>query len=140
MSKKDTSDYAVTAQGLYGTGEDATFSGVMSFMRRKYTKEVDGADLVVWGIPLDTSVTNRPGTRFGPAAIRQASCIMDADPVYPFNMDVFDILAVADYGDCPISTNRIWENPERIEKEAKRLLGQQTNLESIGAETSCVDI
>ena len=84
MGKKDQSDYAITAQGFLGAGEDATFSGVMSFMRRKYSKNVDGADLVVMGIPLDTSVTNRPGTRFGPAAIRRASCIMDSDPVYPF--------------------------------------------------------
>lgn len=134
MGKKDNSDHAITASSLMGTGEDATFSGVMSFMRRKYTKDVEGADLVVWGIPLDTSVTNRPGTRFGPNAIRQASCIMDADPIYPFHLDVFDILAVADYGDCAISTNRVWENPERIETEAASILDSGAYLLSLGGD------
>ena len=91
MGKKDTGDHAITTNSLLGSGGDPTFSGVMSFMRRKYTKDVEGADLVVWGIPLDTSVTNRPGTRFGPNAIRRASCILDADPQYPFHMDFFEL-------------------------------------------------
>ena len=134
MGKKDQSDYAITASSLLGTAEDATFSGVMSFMRRKYTKDVAGADLVVWGIPLDTSVTNRPGTRFGPEAIRRASCIMDMDPVYPFHLDVFNTLAIADYGDCAISTNRVWENPERIEAEASKILDTGAYLLSLGGD------
>ena len=134
MSKKDKSDYAITANSLLGTGEDPTFSGVMSFMRRKYTKDVEGADLVVWGIPLDTSVTNRPGTRFGPNAIRKASCTLDADPQYPFHMDFFETLAVADYGDCALSTNRVWENPERIENEAKAILDKGAYLLSLGGD------
>lgn len=131
---KDKADRAITTHSLLGNGEDATFSGVMSFMRRKYTKDVEGADLVVLGIPLDTSVTNRPGTRFGPAAIRQASCILDADPIYPFNVDFFEKFAVADYGDCPISTNRVWENPERIEAEASKILDTGAYLLSLGGD------
>jgi len=134
MGKKSASDYAITSNSLLGTGHDATFSGVMSFMRRKYTKDVDGADMVVWGIPLDTSVTNRPGARFGPAAIRRASCILDADPQYPFHLDPFETLAVADYGDCSISTSRIWENPERIENEAKKILDTGAYLLSLGGD------
>ncbi len=134
MGKKDQSDHAVTANSLLGAGEDSTFSGVMSFMRRRFTKDVDGADLVVWGIPLDTSVTNRPGTRFGPAAIRRASCIMDTDPIYPFNVDYFDRFAVADYGDCPVSTNRVWENPEIIESGAKSILDTGAYLLSLGGD------
>jgi len=134
MGKKDHSDHAVTANSLLGSGEDSTFSGVMSFMRRKYTKNIEGADLVVWGIPLDTSVTNRPGTRFGPAAIRRASCTLDADPQYPFHLDFYETFAVADYGDCAVSTNRVWENPERIEQEAKSILDSGTYLLSLGGD------
>ena len=134
MGRKKQSDHAITAKSLLGVGEDATFSGVTSFMRRKYTKDIEGADLVVWGIPLDTSVTNRPGARFGPAAVRKASCIMDADPIYPFHMDAFDTLAVADYGDCPISTNRVWENPEIIEAETNKILDTGAFLLSLGGD------
>lgn len=134
MAEKKTSDHAITAASLYGAAGDMTFSGVMSFMRRKYTKDVAGADVVVWGIPLDTSVTNRPGTRFGPQAIRRASAIFDNDPQYPFDMDLFSVLAVADYGDCLISNNRVWENPERIETEAGAILAHGCFLLSLGGD------
>ena len=115
MVDKTGSDFAITNTSLYGNASDPTFSGVMSFMRRKFTKEVAGADVVVWGIPLDTSVSNRPGTRFGPSAIRRASAIFDNDPQYPFNMDLFSTLAVADYGDCREDEQAIYAYGDRSE-------------------------
>lgn len=134
MGKSETADHAITAKSLLGNSGDHTFSGVTSFMRRKYTKEIDDADIVVWGIPLDTSVTNRPGARFGPAAIRSASCIMDNDPIYPFNVDFFERVAVADYGDCVISSDRVWENPDLIETQAKQILDSGAYLLSLGGD------
>ena len=64
------------------------------------TKDVTGADAVVWGIPFDAAVSNRPGARFGPQAIRRASAIFDNDPQYPFSRDLFEAMSVVDYGDC----------------------------------------
>ncbi|HSO47330.1 MAG TPA: arginase family protein, partial [Rhizobiaceae bacterium] len=93
-------DHAFTARRLTGAASDPTFAGALSFMRRKYTKDVEGADVIVWGIPLDTAVTNRPGARFGPQAIRRASAIFDNDPQYPFSIDLFAAMAVVDSGDC----------------------------------------
>ncbi len=134
MAGKNAADHAITATSLYGSSGDNTFAGVMSFMRRKYTKDVAGADVVVWGIPLDTGVTNRPGARFGPAAVRRASAIFDNDPQYPFNLDLFEKMAVADYGDCPLSTNRVWDNPERIESEAASIIGNDCYLLTLGGD------
>ncbi len=68
-------------------------------MRRKYTRDLNGVDLVVTGVPLDTATTNRPGTRFGPRAIRAASTIMAWERPYGMEFDPFDKLAVVDYGD-----------------------------------------
>lgn len=132
--KSAQADSAITTQDLHAPAGDNTFSGVMSFMRRKYTKDVSGADVVVWGIPLDTSVTNRSGARFGPAAIRRASAIFDNDPQYPFNADIFADLAVVDYGDCQLSYSRVWENPERIESEAANIISQGCFLMSLGGD------
>jgi len=134
MTTKKSADHAVTAQSLYGSGNDNTFAGVMSFMRRKLTKDVSGADVVVWGIPLDTGVTNRPGTRFGPQAIRRASSILENDPQYPFNLDFFEKMAVADYGDCLLSTNHVWENPQRIESEAAAIIANGCYLLTLGGD------
>ena len=134
MATKPTADHAITTTDLNAPAGDNTFSGVMSFMRRKYTKDVSGADVAVWGIPLDTSVTNRSGARFGPAAIRRASAIFDNDPQYPFNADLFRQMAVVDYGDCQLSYSRVWENPERIESEAASILDQGCYLLSLGGD------
>ena len=93
-------DHAFTARGKTGHSYEPTYAGALSFMRRKYTKDVKGVDAVVWGIPFDAAVTNRPGARFGPQAMRRASAIFDNDPQYPFSREFFDHLAVVDYGDC----------------------------------------
>ncbi|MDH3545744.1 MAG: arginase family protein, partial [Gammaproteobacteria bacterium] len=66
--RKGSSDNAITRESLYGTTPEPTYAGVTSFMRRKYTQDLDGVDVVVTGVPLDTATTNRPGARFGPRA------------------------------------------------------------------------
>ncbi len=73
-------------------------------------------------MPLDVAVTNRPGTRFGPRAIRAASVIMDNDPQYPFGAYIFDDLAVADYGDCHLDYAPHAEIPRQIEEQAKAII------------------
>src|SRR5918994_1223192 len=85
---------------LRGGAQEPTFGGVLSFMRRRYSRDLAGIDAVVWGIPFDQAVSNRPGARFGPSAIRRASAIFDGDPQYPFGFDPFETLAVVDYGDA----------------------------------------
>ncbi len=73
-------DHAITAKSLTTAASDPTHAGILSFMRRKYTKELKGVQAVVWGIPFDAATSNRPGARFGPQAIRRASAIFDNDP------------------------------------------------------------
>ncbi len=82
MAKK-TIDHAFTAPSLTSASSDPTHAGVLSFMRRRYSKNLEGASTVVWGIPFDAATSNRPGARFGPQAIRRASAIFDNDPQYP---------------------------------------------------------
>ena len=73
-------DHSFTATKLTGRASDPTYAGALSFMRRKYTKNINGAEAIVWGIPFDAAVSNRPGARFGPQAIRRAAAIFDNDP------------------------------------------------------------
>ncbi|MCB1384240.1 MAG: arginase family protein, partial [Notoacmeibacter sp.] len=95
-----TIDHAFTARSRRGAAGDPTYAGALSFMRRPYSKSAAGADAVIWGIPFDAAVSNRPGARFGPQAIRRASAIFDNDPQYPFARDLFEAMAVIDHGDC----------------------------------------
>lgn len=60
-----------------------------------------GADVAVLGAPFDEGVSYRPGTRFGPRAIRQAEDVgmPPARPHMELGVDPFAVLRVVDYGD-----------------------------------------
>ncbi|WP_309086571.1 agmatinase [Chelativorans sp.] len=129
-----TIDHAFTARQITGAASDPTYAGALSFMRRRFTKNVKGADAVVWGIPFDASVSNRPGARFGPQAIRRASVIFDNDPQYPFSLDLFEALAVVDYGDCLLDYGRHDRTPAIIEREAAKILRSGAFLVTLGGD------
>jgi agmatinase len=93
-------DAALSAPDYRGIYAEPSFSGVQSFYRRRYSKDLRGVDLAVAGIPMDSFVTNRPGARFGPEAIRRASSLMSWDAPWPWKRNPFAELAIADYGDC----------------------------------------
>ncbi len=79
-----------------------TFAHELSFMRRPHTKELDGVDIAVVGVPYDLATSNRPGARFGPRAIRAASAQLAWEKHWPWNIDPFEKLNVIDYGDLDI--------------------------------------
>ncbi len=133
MHKKIT-DHAVVREDLYGTTAEPTYGGVLSFMRRKYTKDMSGVDVAVMGIPLDTATTNRPGARFGPRAIRAASSIMAWEKPYGMEFDPFDRLAVVDAGDCFFDHGRPEQTPAAIEAHAFDIIEQGPALLSLGGD------
>lgn len=128
------SDNAVFRDSVYGTNPEPTYAGALSFMRRKYTRDLDGVDLVVTGVPLDTATTNRPGARFGPRAVRAASTVMAWTRPYGLDFDPFDKLAVVDYGDCLFDFGRPEGVPDEITKHAAGIIGQGPALLSIGGD------
>ncbi|CAM5768935.1 agmatinase [Bosea minatitlanensis] len=117
-----------------GGAADPTYAGALSFMRRPYGKAVAGCDLVIWGVPFDLSVTNRPGTRFGPQAIRRASAIFDGDPQYPSRIDPFARLAAMDYGDCALPRGDLPGSARAIEAEAAGILATGAHLVTLGGD------
>jgi agmatinase len=127
-------DHAFTANSLTSAATDPTYAGVLSFMRRRFTKSLEGVDAVVWGIPFDAATSNRPGARFGPQAIRRASAIFDNDPQYPFHRDLFAEMAVIDYGDCLLDYGNHAATPEAIERQAATIVGSGAFLLSLGGD------
>lgn len=122
------------ASELRSVAGDPTYAGALSFMRRRYSKDLEGVDLAVWGIPLDVTVTNRPGARFGPAAIRRASAILDADPQYPFGFDPWETLAAVDYGDCVLDLHHPETIARDIEEEARTILASGAHMLTLGGD------
>jgi agmatinase len=119
---------------LTGGSLEPTYGGALSFMRRRYSRELDGVDLVVWGVPFDTGVSNRPGARFGPSAIRRASAIFDGDPQFPFGVDPFARLTAVDYGDCSFDYGLPAETPRLIEEQAGAILASGAQLFTLGGD------
>jgi agmatinase len=135
MSTRPT-DNAFAGDSIFGGAQEPTYSGALSFMRRRYTRDLNGVDLVVWGIPFDSATSNRPGARFGPQAIRRASAILDGDPQYPFGFDPFEKLAVVDWGDCGIDHGRVDLAPATIEQLATSIIGVGPLLLTLGGDHS----
>ncbi|TYC63189.1 agmatinase [Rhodobacterales bacterium] len=127
-------DNAFLGRSIKGGSHEATYAGALSFMRRRYSRDLDGVDLAVWGIPFDASVSNRPGARFGPQGVRRASAIFDGDPQYPFNMDPFEVLSCVDYGDCVFDYGRNDDVPGLVEAQARNILDADCQLFSIGGD------
>jgi agmatinase len=78
------------------------------------------AAICVAGIPFDLGTSNRPGARFGPAAIRQASrMLVDGD--HPVSWVEMEGLDVADIGDFQIAHGDIPATLAKIEAQAAPL-------------------
>ena len=105
-----TCDLAFTRSSPYGSVAEPTYSGALSFLRRRYTKDLAGVDVAVVGVPFDLATTNRPGTRLGPRAIRAASASLAWCGPYAWDVDPCEALNIIDWGDVYFDQGR----PERI--------------------------
>src|SRR5579884_1766138 len=84
-------------------GEKPDFAGLLTFAGMPYTEdpaELAGADVAIVGAPTDDLVSDRPGARFGPRAIRAASA--PPGPHLEAGVDGFAELRVVDFGDAPV--------------------------------------
>ena len=127
-------DNAFRRETLKGTQWEPTYAGALSFMRRKYTRDLTGVDIAVTGIPFDQATSHRPGTRMGPEGIRKASAENAWGPFWPWNFDPFDTLAVIDYGDCFFDWGRKENFPQRLEDHATGILASGAEMISLGGD------
>jgi agmatinase len=128
------SDNALFGESPYGGSKEATYAGALSFMRRRYARDLSGVDAVVWGIPFDSAVSNRPGARLGPQAIRRASAIFDGDPQYPFGFDPFERLSVVDWGDCSFDYGYPMTAASHMRAQAEAILASGAFLVTLGGD------
>jgi agmatinase len=127
-------DEAFRKETIKGTQWEATYAGALSFMRRKYTRDLTGVDIAVTGIPFDQAVSHRSGTRMGPEGIRKASAENAWGPFWPWNFDPFDTLGVVDYGDCFFDWGRKENFPETLEAHASTILDSGAEMISLGGD------
>lgn len=82
------------------------FSGVATFLRFPRADDVTPAnqpvDWAIYGVPFDGGVTYRPGARFAPRAIRDASAYVKRFHI-EHGVDICETLSMTDAGDAPIA-------------------------------------
>ena len=132
---RESVDGAFASGDARGLAYENAFAGATSFLRRNYSKDLSGYDLAVTGIPFDQAVTHRPGTRFGPRAIREASCLQPFDP--PYGWDGFDPLsefAIADYGDMAFDYADTRSIPSAVEAHIAGILAASCPAITLGGD------
>lgn len=123
--------------GRDGTIAEPTFSGAMSFMRRRYSKDVAGADVAVVGIPFDLATTGRPGSRYGPRAMREGSAMIAWDAVWGWDFDPFDRLNVVDFGDIAVEYGSPFEIVKMVEEQFRAIHDQEVATLMMGGDHFC---
>jgi agmatinase len=102
-------------------GEKPDFAGLLTFGGVPYTEdpaELAGVDAAIVGAPTDDLVSDRPGARLGPRAIRGASC--PPGPHLEAGVDAFEALRIVDFGDAPV----VPADPRRTHEAIERTVGQ----------------
>jgi len=96
------------AQQLGVRGDSPGHAGIgQTFAGRRLVVDASalgGVDVAVIGAPFDDGTSNRPGTRFGPRAIREADDGGHAGrPHLGSGLDPFAVLDVVDFGDAAVA-------------------------------------
>ncbi|MFD2490846.1 agmatinase [Amycolatopsis jiangsuensis] len=109
------------------------FAGFATFARLPRIDEVPRADVAVVGVPFDSGVSYRPGARFGPAAVREASRLLR--PYHPeLDVSPFAERQVVDAGDIAVKPFAIGEAIEQLQQEAEALTTHGTRLVTVGGD------
>lgn len=127
-------DSAFRAEGLREHRVEMTYGGALSFLRRRYTRELAGVEVAVMGFPCDAAVTYRPGCRLGPRAIRAASVQLAELRAFPWGFDLMESLAVVDRGDCMIDPHHPESVAPAIEAAAAAVLASGAKLLALGGD------
>ncbi|HUF39140.1 MAG TPA: agmatinase [Anaerolineales bacterium] len=111
------------------------FAGITTIMRQPATRDLDGVDVAVVGIPYDSGTSYRSGTRFGPRKIREASALLwGYNPV--LKVDPLQRLRLVDYGDVSVIPVDIEANNAAIEAEVGAILETGAAAVALGGDHS----
>ena len=102
-------------------GEKPDYAGLLTYGTLPYTQdpaELEGIDVAIVGAPTDDLVSDRPGARFGPRAIRAASC--PPGPHLEASVDAMAELRMVDYGDAAV----VPADPVRTHEAIERTVGE----------------
>ena len=104
-----------------GLPDKPDYAGLLTYSALPYTEdpaELSGVDVAIVGAPMDDLTSDRPGTRFGPRAIRAASCPPGRH--LETGIEAMAELRVVDFGDAPV----VPADPTGSHAAIERVVGQ----------------
>ncbi len=110
------------------------YAGRSTFARLPELREVDQCDVAIIGVPFDAGTSYRPGARFGPQAVRQASRQLRTNYHPNYDVEPFKVQQVADAGDIACNPFNIDEAIKQIEKGSTELLQKVGSIVTIGGD------
>jgi agmatinase/guanidinopropionase len=111
------------------------FMGIPSFMRLPVTRDLNGVDAAILGVPFDSGTSYRSGTRFGPRKIRESS-LMIWGHNSTLHVTPLKMLKVVDYGDVSIIPTSIEHTMTAITTTASGIIDTGTTLITLGGDHS----
>ena len=110
------------------------FAGSASFARLPEIDKVPDYDVAILGAPFDNGTSYRPGARFGPMAVRQASRHLRPGFHVELDCSPFSEIQVVDAGDVPVTPFSIEEAMQQIAGHAGELLRGGRKVIAIGGD------
>ncbi len=110
------------------------YAGPSTFARLPELRDVPRCDLAILGVPFDAGTSYRPGARFGPMGIRQASRHLRTNYHPAYGTEPFAEQQVADAGDVACNPYSIEEAIGQIQDAANGLLGQVRGIVAMGGD------
>ncbi|UGS37223.1 agmatinase [Capillimicrobium parvum] len=120
------------------------YVGIASFLKAPVCADLDylDADVGVIGIPFDEGTMNRPGTRFGPRALREQSSLYEqylpGEGYYDIELrqTILRGVNIVDCGDVPIQPLALEANHNRMTQSIKTMLSRGALPISVGGDHS----
>ena len=108
------------------------FGDIATFNRLPYVPDLkgQGVDVAILGVPFDGGTTFRPGARFAPRAVREASAMCrNFNP--NLGVNIYERLNIVDGGDVSV-------NPINLHATMKNIEARITEVHAAGARAICV--
>ena len=110
------------------------YAGPSTFARLPELRDVEECDVAIIGVPFDAGTSYRPGARFGPHSVRQASRQLRTNYHPNYDVEPFKVQQVADAGDIACNPFDIDEAIKQIEKGSTELLQKVGSIVTIGGD------
>jgi guanidinopropionase len=114
------------------------FSGLKTFFRLPHVEmgaHRDDFSVALFGIPFDGGVSYRPGARFAPSHVREASSLGRGFH-WSRGQNLFEKLKIADIGDCPTIPIDLQQTYQQVENFVTHVLSCNKKFIAVGGDHS----